>query len=390
MLIVFYSGMFDAPLHLDSYCSKDTIFSSDKDLISVADVVVFHGPNTSLEILQDLTKPIGQQWVVWSMESEVHYPIINNDCFDLSMTYKQDSDIWVHYVMDSYQELVQEISMPVPEKKQGCLLASFVSGSVDQSGRCQYLKELSKHIDVHHYGSFLNNRTISDDEGTRTKINICRDYRFVIAFENAISDDYVTEKYFDALIAGAIPIYLGAPNILDYAPGQQCHINVNDFPDPAMLAAYLTNLLADDKRLDEYYEWRRQPFDTHFWKMIESFKERSHPFLQLGQKAKSVPDKVSSFIPLKSNEWQLSKPENKWLLQNTNNELEFCINDSLQIIWSLCDGVANISDIQSYLIAQFPEQAKTISQDVLDGIRWLQFFGPIQSDMIKINDNPQS
>jgi hypothetical protein len=55
-------------------------------------------------------------------------------------------------------------------------------------------------------------------------------YRFVVCFENAASRGYVTEKVVNAMLAGAIPIYWGAPdaaayfnpramvNCADYAP----------------------------------------------------------------------------------------------------------------------------------------------------------------------------
>lgn len=38
-----------------------------------------------------------------------------------------------------------------------------------------------------------------------------------MAFENVIAMDYVTEKFYDPLIAGSVLVYLGAPNIADFA-----------------------------------------------------------------------------------------------------------------------------------------------------------------------------
>ena len=37
--------------------------------------------------------------------------------------------------------------------------------------------------------------------------------KFVLAFENSVCNDYVTEKIYDVFAAGVVPIYLGAPNI---------------------------------------------------------------------------------------------------------------------------------------------------------------------------------
>ena len=37
-------------------------------------------------------------------------------------------------------------------------------------------------------------------------------YKFTIAFENAIGDDYITEKLWRPLILGSVPIYMGSPS----------------------------------------------------------------------------------------------------------------------------------------------------------------------------------
>ena len=46
-----------------------------------------------------------------------------------------------------------------------------------------------------------------------------RRYKFCVAMENSIRQDYMTEKLWDGLIAGCIPIYLGnnnAPHIVPH------------------------------------------------------------------------------------------------------------------------------------------------------------------------------
>ena len=53
---------------------------------------------------------------------------------------------------------------------------------------------------------------------------------FTAAFEDSMAVDYVTEKVYDALHAGSVPLYLGAPNILEFVPPNSV-INVLDFVD---------------------------------------------------------------------------------------------------------------------------------------------------------------
>lgn len=52
----------------------------------------------------------------------------------------------------------------------------------------------------------------------KSKFEVLQNYEFCLCFENMRMDGYITEKLFDCLYAGTIPLYLGAPDILDYIP----------------------------------------------------------------------------------------------------------------------------------------------------------------------------
>ncbi|MBI3853731.1 MAG: hypothetical protein HY298_26095 [Verrucomicrobia bacterium] len=52
----------------------------------------------------------------------------------------------------------------------------------------------------------------------RPKHLTLHDYRFCIAYENSVETDYLSEKMFDCFFSGCVPIYLGAPNVLDSVP----------------------------------------------------------------------------------------------------------------------------------------------------------------------------
>lgn len=51
-------------------------------------------------------------------------------------------------------------------------------------------------------------------------------------FENAISKNYVTEKFFEPPIVGSVPVYLGASNIEIFSPGEYAFIDVRDYDSP--------------------------------------------------------------------------------------------------------------------------------------------------------------
>lgn len=67
----------------------------------------------------------------------------------------------------------------------------------------------------------------------------------------------MTEKFYDPLIAGSVPVYLGAPNVRDFAPADHCYIDVTDFAGPGELAAFLRDLAGDPQRYQRYLAWKR-------------------------------------------------------------------------------------------------------------------------------------
>ncbi len=50
------------------------------------------------------------------------------------------------------------------------------------------------------------------------KLDTIRNYKFALCFENGSYPGYITEKIIDCLVAGVVPIYMGATDISDYIP----------------------------------------------------------------------------------------------------------------------------------------------------------------------------
>lgn len=59
----------------------------------------------------------------------------------------------------------------------------------------------------------------------RSKREVLQHYSFSICFENAEAPGYITEKIFDSMIAGCVPVYLGAPNVADHLGTHDCFID---------------------------------------------------------------------------------------------------------------------------------------------------------------------
>jgi hypothetical protein len=87
------------------------------------------------------------------------------------------------------------------------------------------------------------------------KLAVIRSYRFVVCYENTSTPGYISEKLFDCLFAGCVPVYLGEPNIRQVIP-EGCFIDRKAFATDAELADFLTQM--PYKRYSEYIESMRQ------------------------------------------------------------------------------------------------------------------------------------
>ena len=82
-------------------------------------------------------------------------------------------------------------------------------------------------------------------------------YRFSLCYENVHGEPgYVTEKIFDSLRCGCVPIYWGAPNILDY-------VDAEAFIDRRQFKS--------DAELDQYISGMREREFAHFQDAIRSY-----------------------------------------------------------------------------------------------------------------------
>ena len=74
------------------------------------------------------------------------------------------------------------------------------------------------------------------------KGDIYKNSKFAYCYENTKNlENYITEKIFDAMMYGCVPIYWGAQNILDFIP-KECFIDRRDFANQASLHQYLKNM----------------------------------------------------------------------------------------------------------------------------------------------------
>jgi len=84
-------------------------------------------------------------------------------------------------------------------------------------------------------------------------------YMFNMAFENSIEPGYVTEKPFDPLLTGTVPVYLGdAATLKSLLPDPKAAIYVADFNNNmTALAEYLIYLTTNETAYEVHRQWRK-------------------------------------------------------------------------------------------------------------------------------------
>ena len=99
-------------------------------------------------------------------------------------------------------------------------------------------------------------------------------YKFIISFENARCEDYVTEKVFRTIHMGSVPVYLGAPNLRDWLPDGKSVLMVDDFESPEALAKHIKWLDANPAEYDKLLEFKKKNFTSTNTKLIETLANR--------------------------------------------------------------------------------------------------------------------
>jgi hypothetical protein len=199
-------------------------------------------------------------------------------------------------------------SKPFHQLVQG---AAFVASTCHrgdwQSKRQNVVKELRNFIRVDGLGRCLHTPSIpegfvlppklpgqgtTEAEHLQMKRQVISNYMFYFAFENSNEPGYVTEKVFDGLLAGTVPVYLGAStDCKKLIPHPKAVIFVDDFDfDMDRLGKYLLYLISNETAYEEHRIWRED---------FQNQLSNNKGFIAMGENQKSWPCRIC--------QWALNK-----------------------------------------------------------------------------------
>ncbi|XP_015281978.1 PREDICTED: alpha-(1,3)-fucosyltransferase 7 [Gekko japonicus] len=240
------------------------LLTSNRSWLDQADVVAFHHRELqrNRSRLPRAKKKPGQNWVWVSLESPTNTKDLAgwNGTFNWVMTYRQDSDIFIPYGV-----LVPHLSDKVDIPKKSHLVCWVISNYHRTQKRAELYRELSRHIKIDVYGKASKKPLCP-----ACLLPTISQYKFYLAFENSIHQDYITEKLWrNALLAGTIPVVMGPPraNYEQLIPGE-AFIHVEDFGSMQELATFL--LTMNDSHYQSFFSWRHR----YTVKLYDNWQER--------------------------------------------------------------------------------------------------------------------
>ncbi|KAK3749313.1 hypothetical protein QZH41_020097, partial [Actinostola sp. cb2023] len=205
--------------------------------------------------------------------------------FNHTATFRRESDypLSSQYVKD----LRDWTQPPVPlemknrlQKEKGLAAVVYVQRDCHTpSDRESYLQELMKHLKIDSYGPCLNNKKMPQEIDGFVKLHspvfheFLAQYKFHIAFENAICQDYMTEKLFRPIEVGSVPIYMGSSLARDWMPNEKSVIFVDNFLSPEDLAKYIRYLDSDGDAYQKYLEYKKPGGITNEY-LLKAIKNR--------------------------------------------------------------------------------------------------------------------
>ncbi|KAF8939970.1 hypothetical protein BGZ47_007929 [Haplosporangium gracile] len=207
-----------------------------------------------------------QKWVLHFFDESIgYYPHVALQTFiqqfDLTMgSPPQLMDIPHPTYPISHEKALEYVNVKVTYpfgKTPENYIAFVVSNCEAKNDRLVLIDKLIADAGGHSYGRCSHNIDMPEELQKREmeqweykKQKVLADYPFGLAAENSNCLGYVTEKFYDVLASGAIPVYMGAPDIADFVP-EGSYINAKDF-------ATYDDLIHHMKTVDRapFYKWK--------------------------------------------------------------------------------------------------------------------------------------
>ena len=186
--------------------------------------------------------------------------------YDIEFSYRETSDVW----KPNFEFLRFDLLKPVPNWHQRHSAVVFVASNCNsfKGKREQFVKKLQNYVQVNSVAGCLHNTKWPNDIPRSDKIGLLERYKVYLAAENSIENDYITEKVYDGLVSGAVPIYLGAPNVKEFIPSNSAIIVPPNYTenDIASVAQAVKKIFDDESEYERWTSFKHHDYEDWFKK----------------------------------------------------------------------------------------------------------------------------
>ena len=278
-------------------CHSDCTVTDQKSEIETADAIVFHLNDISWG--GDVRNIFGfpfptyrrpdQVWVLYTIEP---ISMLWGDftawegVFNWTWCYTRGSDIYAPYGWmrplteeEKYNQshnTHSNMNYDYFSRKDKTAGVAVISDCLDDAHRYKLIDKLRPYLDIDVYGGC--GKACPRDYSSCNEL--LPPYKFYLAFENSDCRDYVTEKYWRAIIRGQIPIVAWKIYSMTDLVLPNSYINVYDFKDLDAAGAYIKKVSENKTLYNSYFKWKA----THtmdakhgFCVLCEHLKDNSVP-----------------------------------------------------------------------------------------------------------------
>jgi hypothetical protein len=187
--------------------------------------------------------------------------------FNLTATFKVDSDfVSMYYAKIGFKWGLNETFNPNHNYLSGKTRLAYVllSNCYSQSHRNALLKQMQKHSATIDIVGRCGKKMCQISEENQYNFSHSREcrrqmspkYMFLLAFENSICEDYITEKFYDSLLFDIVPVVYGGGDYTKWIP-KSAYIDVRDFESVPDLVNFMLYLSKNATAYNAYFSWKR-------------------------------------------------------------------------------------------------------------------------------------
>ncbi|CAL1529741.1 unnamed protein product [Lymnaea stagnalis] len=249
-------------------------------------VFMFYGTDFNDEDLP-LPRSPDHIWALFHEESpKNNFLLCHEDVltlFNYTSTFRRESDfpITTQHLISLDWLLQKTFDKTVSQKnsyqeEDGLASVIYVQSGCDPpSDRDEFVKLLMNYISVDSYGTCLKNKKLPEKishplggMSHRDFYELISQYKFALSMENAVCEDYITEKLWRPLMVGTVPIVFGSSRVKDFLPSNNSALEVINFRSAEHLATYINYLNSKDSLYDNMRDWKSSGISNTYLKEI--------------------------------------------------------------------------------------------------------------------------